>query len=238
MSRSRRRGRVVRQRPAKPRTAVRICSAPSSQRLALGRAIRPKARRPLDSVPSAPLARKNKSADARRRQINSGELEQRRQDEADAPGLPAYGVRAEKLLVGRMENGDVNMRHAAVVRRHGPLEAEPPSAVGEYGAAPVPSVSVRSRLPENDPRPGDGRAARRHDASLQHVPGADLCAARGVHAALLEWARRLAHGWPALSARTSGGRERERCSQRQGNGNAGKCPQHQGQNSAMTLVVH
>ena len=135
MSRSRRRGRVVRQRPAKPRTAVRVCSAPC-----LRRDLRPR-RSPLDGTRS------------RASWLSNGVRTRRMR--------PDWRVRRRaESSRGRMETAS-DVRHAAEFA--GTPSRVPAQSVSR--AVNVRSVSVGTPARARS-APGDGRAARRHDAHL------------------------------------------------------------------------
>jgi hypothetical protein len=90
-------------------------------------------------------------------------LQQRREDERDLPRLrtPTDDVPRQELLVGRVEDGDVNMWLPTVGGGHGTLEAKTPRTIGDDTAAPARPVAVRSRLPENDAGTGDRLAIGR-----------------------------------------------------------------------------
>ncbi len=113
-------------------------------------------------VGGRPRARVRRRGRARPRRLR---LEQGRQDEPDASRLTAHHVPAPELLVRRVEDGDVDVRLPAVIRRDRPLEAESPGAVGENAPAPVRAVAVRPGLPEDDERARDGRAVGCHDSA-------------------------------------------------------------------------
>jgi hypothetical protein len=95
----------------------------------------------------------------------------------------------------------VDMRGAAVGRRHRTDEAEPPLAIRPHASSPARAVPVRSRLPQVHERAADrGAVSRAEHAPLENVARAYLRSQRCIKAS--EWPgaiaeRRLAGPLPS-----------------------------------------